>query len=429
MHPCGALIEQAPAEPEPGAALRDLEVLVLDCQASGATPEHGDLLELAWGFVGPSGLREVEAHWIRPRTARPISQPVRRLLGWSEECLHSAIDADAAWARLRARVRARTPTVIHWARFEARFLAALAGGPSPFDIRCLHAIAERLFPGLPKKNLRALAGHLGHSASLLRQARGHVEATAYVWRALVPRLEREGVVRWADLDTFLARPAPQGTARDFPYTAEKRRALPARPGVYRFLRPNGDVLYVGKASNLRARVTSHFTGGRGKAGKGGKSDALEMLSQAADVAHTVTETAVEAALLEVDEIHRLDPPYNSQLRAEGRRAWFASRDFADVRDAPDRDHPIGPLPSPGSVAGLAAMTRLLAGDEPTLALRAAAVRAPEPFAPDRAIFDEAWSTFAPKVPLLDAGRALHPFREETPSDESAPVWTSERVGR
>src|SRR5579864_4064057 len=157
------------------ANLRDLEVLVVDCQASGATPEHGDLLELAWGFVGPSGLRGVEAHWIRPKTSRPVSRPVRRLLGWSEDCLETAIEAEMAWARLLAQAVTGMPTVIHWARFERSFLVALHGGEPPLDIRCLHAIAVRLFCGLPKKNLRALAGHLGHSASLLRQARGHVE--------------------------------------------------------------------------------------------------------------------------------------------------------------------------------------------------------------------------------------------------------------
>ena len=406
-----------------GANLRDLEVLVIDCQASGATPEHGDLLELAWGFVGPGGLRDLQAQWIRPATSRPISQPVRRLLGWSEECLRAAIDEKVAWARLVAQTPPATPTIIHWARFETSFLKALHGGELPFDIRCLHAIAERLFCGLPKKNLRALAGHLGHSAGLLRRARGHVEATAYVWRAIVPRLEREGVIRWADLDGFLARPVPRSAKAIFPYPAEKRRLLPDSPGVYRFLRPNGDVLYVGKAASIRRRVTSHFAGGKKK------DDALEMLSQAADVTFTTTETALEAALLEVEEIHRLDPPYNSQLRIGNRRAWFASRDFDDVRDAPDPAHRVGPLPSSGAVSGLAAMTKLLAGQEPSAALRADAVRAPESLAPDRVLFEEVWNAFAPRVPLLVAGRALHPLREEEDSEEEDRVWTPQRIRR
>jgi DNA polymerase III epsilon subunit-like protein len=401
--------------------LRHLEVLVLDCQAGGATPEHGDLLEIGWGFVGPAGLHGVEAHWIRPRTDRPIPAPVRRLLGWSEDCLRTALDAQEAWARLLTLATPGMPTLIHWARFERPFLHALHGGEPPLDIRCLHAIAERLFERLPKKNIRALAGHLGHSTGLLRRARGHVEATAHAWLAMIEKLEREGIVQWSDLDAFLARPVPRDVEPVFPYPADKRRSLPADPGVYRFLRSNGDVLYVGKAASIKKRVASHFVR-RGK-----KDDALEMLTQVADVSVTTTETALEAAILEVDEIQRLDPPYNVQLRAAERRAWFASRDYADVVDAPDGLHRIGPLPSRGAVTGLAAMTKLLAGDEPSADLRAAAVGAPEAFAPDRPMFDVAWSTFAPRVPLLAAGQALHRTGEKGTTDDDQ--WTVERVRR
>jgi len=298
---------------------------------------------------------------------------------------------------------------------------ALAGGDVPFDIRCLHAIAERLFD-LPKKNLRALAGYLGHSVALERRARGHVEATAHAWRAMVPRLEREGITSWSDLDAFLARPVARNDKLVFPYSAAERRRLPHGPGVYRFLRSNGDALYVGKAASVQKRVASHF------ASRARKADALEMLSQVADVAVTSTETALEAALLEVDEIHRLDPPYNVQLRVAERRAWFASHGFDDVRPAPDPHHRVGPLPSRNAVAGLASMKKLLAGHEPVAKLRAAAVGVQEAFAPQRAVFEEVWSTFAPRVPLLDAGRALHPLREEA-HDEDDDSWTAPRLRR
>ena len=403
--------------------LGDLRVLVLDGQASGATPEHGDLLELGWGFVDASGVRGVESYWIRPRTGRPVPRAIRRLLGWSEDCLATAIDGEAAWAKLVAAATPGMPAVIHWARFERPFLEALHGGGLPFDVRCLHAIAERLFADLPKKNLRALAGHLGHSPELLRRARGHVEATAHVWRAILERLEREGVSHWTDLDAFLARPVVRGKKVVFPYPAEERRRLPDRPGVYRFARSNGDVVYVGKAASIKKRVAGHFST------RSQKADSLEMLTQVADVSFTATETALEAALLEVDEIHRLDPPYNVQLRVAERRAWFASRDFDDVRDAPDAEHRIGPLPSRRAVAGLAAMTKLLAGAAPDVVLRAAAVGVSPAFAPEQAVFDEAWGRFAPSVPLLDAARALHPLQEEAAEEGTEDGWTLERLRR
>jgi hypothetical protein len=153
-----------------------------------------------------------------------------------------------------------------------------------------------------------------------------------------------------------------------------------------------------------------------------------MLTQASDVTYAETPTALEAALLEADEIKRLDPPYNVQLRLADRRAWFASRDFAEVVPSPDPLHRVGPLPSRFAVAGLAAMTKLKAGVEPTAQLRGAALGVPPGFAPERALFDEAWARFAPRIPLLDAARALHPFKEESPEDE-ADVWTATRVLR
>ncbi len=406
--------------------LASLDVLILDCQASGATPAHGDLLEIAWGISGADGLRDVESHWIVPRSSRPIPAPVRKIIGWSAACLVDAISPADAWARLRARAtEPNMPTLIHWAQFERPFLRVLAAGEPPFDIRCLNAVAARLFPDLPRTNLRAHSGYLGHSPEQVRRARGHVEATAFAWRAMLPHLEREGVRTWDDLAEFLERPHSRKKDRVvvFPFPPEKRKLLPDVPGVYRFTRKSGDVLYVGKAASLKKRVASHFTTKRGKA------EQLEMLTQAHDVTFTPTATAVEAALFEVEEIHRLHPPYNVHLRAApDRRAWFASRDYDSVREAPDARHRVGPLPSARAVAGLAAMTQLLAGATTTPALRGAALGVPESFAPNAAMFDDVWRTFAPTIPLLHAGRALHPLRDEEHEVEPE-GWTPERVRR
>ena len=89
------------------------------------------------------------------------------------------------------------PCVIHFARFELGFLEDLhrrfGEGPFPLDIVCLHEVARRLFPELPRRNIRALAGYLGHSPELVRRSAGHVEASAFIWRAVLPALESAGV--------------------------------------------------------------------------------------------------------------------------------------------------------------------------------------------------------------------------------------------
>src|SRR5882724_10360495 len=87
--------------------LRELEVLSLDCQASGSTPAYGDLLELGWASCTAAGLAgPVRSRWIVPRTGRPIPWPARELIGWTAACVADSIDERLAWAELRADVAA-----------------------------------------------------------------------------------------------------------------------------------------------------------------------------------------------------------------------------------------------------------------------------------------------------------------------------------
>jgi len=435
-------------------AIGELDVLVIDCQASGATPAHGDLIEIGWALCGPAGIRgPIHQHWIVPRTNRRVPGPVRELTGWSEACLAAAVDERVAFAGLRAAIAEaaaargpleRAPAVIHFARFELAFLRDLHerlgdGDPFPLDALCLHAIAARLFPDLPRRNIRALAGYLGHSTDLLRRCASHVEASAFIWRALVPRLQREGIAGFGELPAWLAQaPAPARRGRRvYPFAAERRRALPDRPGVYRFLRSNGDLLYVGKAASLRKRVTSHFA-----AQQKATERALELLTQVQDVSVTETASVLEAALLESDEIKRLDPPYNVQLRTGERQAWFASRDLDDAAIAPDERHRLGPLPSRRALAGLRALIALAAGAEPAPPLQACALAVPIAFLPDAALFAEGWRRFAathlqrgePRARVEQASRALWLLRGraelDTPAQDSPPDgWDLARVLR
>ncbi len=90
--------------------------------------------------------------------------------------------------------------------------------------------------------------------------------------------------------------------------AEFVRGLCARPGVYRMLDDASNVIYVGKARNLKRRLTSWF----GRRATDAKSAAL--LTRVRDVEITVTRSEGEALLLENQIIKRLKPQYNVLLR-------------------------------------------------------------------------------------------------------------------
>jgi DNA polymerase-3 subunit epsilon len=433
-------------------SLRELRTLLLDCQASGATPDYGDVLELGWSVGSAEQGGEVQSRWVVPRTPRPIGRAVRELTGWTEACLAEAVDERELWKSLLSAIDAErtgaapVPTLIHYARFELRFLEdwhtrLSRPGAFPFDPVCLHAISSRLFPDLPRRNIRALAGYLGHAPELVRRSPGHVQATAFIWAAVVPLLEQEGVHTRTELKTWLEQPAPnpRRARRSFPLAPELRRALPDRSGVYRFLRRNGDVIYVGKAVSLKKRVASHF-----KSSGPATERALELLTQVHSIDPTETASLLEAALLECDEIKRLDPPYNVQLRAFERCAWFSTRDFREAVAAPDDAHPLGPLPSERALFSFEALIALAEGEVATPARSAAVLAVPGFDLPEPELFAAAFSTFrrelidtqsgTPSERVQAASRALYLDRgraeAETAADEAAPaVWDLARVRR
>ncbi|MBL4820964.1 MAG: excinuclease ABC subunit UvrC [Gammaproteobacteria bacterium] len=84
--------------------------------------------------------------------------------------------------------------------------------------------------------------------------------------------------------------------------------LSSRPGVYRMLDENGQVLYVGKAKNLKNRVGSYFRA------SGLTEKTIAMITKVADIDVTITSNETEALLLEQSLIKSHKPAYNIQLR-------------------------------------------------------------------------------------------------------------------
>src|SRR5690606_2502025 len=81
-----------------------------------------------------------------------------------------------------------------------------------------------------------------------------------------------------------------------------------RPGVYRMIGANGEVLYVGKARNLKNRLTTYFVG------KAQSAKTMAIVSQIEIVEVAVTSSETEALLLEYNLIQRHRPRINVTLR-------------------------------------------------------------------------------------------------------------------
>ncbi len=130
------------------------------------------------------------------------------------------------------------------------------------------------------------------------------------------------------------------------------RSLSGRPGVYRMLDEAGDVLYVGKARNLKNRVSSYFRG----SGQSAKTMAMLNLTRSMEV--TVTDTETEALLLEYNLIKQHKPRFNILLRDD--------KSFPHIHLSTDQEFPrisfhrgstripgriFGPYPSTHAVRG------------------------------------------------------------------------------
>jgi excinuclease ABC subunit C len=98
----------------------------------------------------------------------------------------------------------------------------------------------------------------------------------------------------------------------------KTGEIPTQPGVYKFRDARGRVIYVGKAKNLRARLSSYFQDIGNL-----HSRTAAMVTSAAGVEWTVVNTEVEALQLEYSWIKEFDPRYNVKYRDDKSYPWLA----------------------------------------------------------------------------------------------------------
>ena len=173
------------------------------------------------------------------------------------------------------------------------------------------ALARRLVRS-EVRNLRlaTLAAHFRSPTTPIHRALDDATATMHVLHSL---LERAGTIGVTALEDLLTLPKAKG-APEY-RKIHLARDLPRRPGVYLFKDRTGDVIYVGKARNLRTRVSAYFYGDP-------RRSVATMLKELAEVDHRVCAGDLDAAITELRLIGAHRPRHNRRSKPPKSNHWL-----------------------------------------------------------------------------------------------------------
>ncbi len=318
----------------PNPALADTTFVVVDLETTGLR-RTDRICEI--GAVRIRRLELADSFETLVSPARAVPAAVARLTGLTDAALAGAPDAGAAVAAFAA-FAGDAVLVAHNARFDLGFLdrelERATGRRLARPAVDTVALARNLLRGrVARTSLASLAFFFGTSVEPCHRALPDALATAEVFMALVELASERGACTLAELEELAAPRARRIHA--------KRRLIdgaPASPGVYLFCGADGEVLYVGKARELRTRLRSYFHTPRQR------PPVEAALDRADAVRWRVSGSELAAAIDEVGLIRALRPTANARTPRPERYVYLHRRGEAVVLSrAPSR---YGPLRAP-----------------------------------------------------------------------------------
>ena len=167
---------------------------------------------------------------------------------------------------------------------------------------CTVRLSRKIIPGLASYSLGNICSTEGIEIAARHRAKGDAEATVELFRRLIKRDQK------FTINSFLNAKSREAT---LPPLLDKQVVdrLPERHGVYYFKNVQKEVIYVGKANNIKQRVISHFYDKKKKE--------RTMCLETADISYTETGSELIALLHESSEIKHLYPKFNRAQRKAG----------------------------------------------------------------------------------------------------------------
>lgn len=275
---------------------------IVDIETTGGYAAGNDITEIA--IVLHDGKR-VTGHFetlIRP--SRTIPYFIQSLTGITPGLVEDAPTfeevADQIYQHLRGRV-----FIAHNVNFDYSFVKHHLSKHG-FELNCAKLCTVRLtrktFPALASYSLGNLCRHFNILIQNRHRAGGDAIATAELFQLI---LENNGGIH---IQQFLKRTSrEQSLPANLP--KEQVESLPYCPGVYYFHDQKGKVIYVGKARNIKYRVSSHFTH------NGAGRQRQEFLRNIHSITYQSCATELMAFILENIEIRKYWPKFNTSQKS------------------------------------------------------------------------------------------------------------------
>jgi DNA polymerase III subunit epsilon len=274
-------------------------------------------IETTGGYAAANGITEICIHvfdgnevvekfesLVNP--GQPIPRYIQAFTGITDEMVVAAPRFEEVAPKVHGLLQDKI-FIAHNVNFDYSFVKSHLQ-ECGFDLNskklCTVRLSRKIFPGLPSYSL----GNLCHSLDIHNPARhragGDTEATVEVFRKLLLNDREQHIAK-----SLLRKSKEQSLPPNVP--KEDFERLPYTPGVYYFHNNKGKVIYVGKANNIRHRVSSHFSNnseGRQK---------QNFMRYTYGISFEPCATELMACILESSEIKKLWPIFNySQKRYE-----------------------------------------------------------------------------------------------------------------
>jgi DNA polymerase-3 subunit epsilon len=337
----------------PGADLRleEATFVVVDLETTGLRPGTSRICEL--GAVRVERLEPGSTHATLVDPGVPLPAAVAALTGLDDRALRLAPSSRAAVEGFLA-FAGDAVLVAHNARFDLAFLdrevEVLTGRRIGAPVVDTVGLARRLLAGRgTRASLSSLAWFFGTPTEPCHRALPDALATAEIFVRLVGLAQERGARTVADLVELAA-------TRDRRVYGKRSLAhgAPQRPGVYLFRDGHEQVLYVGRARDLRARLRSYFRSQRQRPAVEAALAAVERIEW------RVLGSELEAALEELRLLRELRPPGNARGLRPDRYVYLRRR--GDDVVVSSRPGPLGPFRSRRRASAAARTLRHAADD-------------------------------------------------------------------